>query len=227
MTPVKRILPVVTLCLAAIFAFAQGINSAQQPETNTQQTEKEQKLQDKQAEKDRKETEKQEAKIAKERAKAEAKALRDRVPILSEYDRFQNIGTLYFLWRTVDIGRYGYFELFFGASYVYGGTQITPGGKTLLLIQYNRYGSLSELPNHHLELIADGERMDLGEFPVTNKEAIAARSIRVTVASLVPFETLVKLGNAKVVEARIGGVEFMVKDKLLVAMHDLVDRVPR
>lgn len=227
MTPVKRILRVVTLCLAAIFAFAQGINSAQQPETNTQQSEKEQKLKDKQAEKERKETEKQEAKLAKERAKSEAKALRDRVSILSEYDRFQNIGTLYFLWRTVDIGRYGYFELYFGASYVYSGTQITPGGKTLLLVQYNRYGSFSELPNHHLELIVDGERMDLGEFPVTNKEAIAARSIRVTVANLIPFETLVKLGTAKFVEARFGGLEFTLKDRIIVAMHDLTERVPR
>ncbi len=227
MTPVKRILPVVTLCFAAIFAFAQGINSAQQPGASSKQTEKEQKLKDKQAEKERKEKEKQETKISKERAKAEAKAQRDRVPILSEYDRFQNLSTLYFLWRTVDIGRYGYFELFFGASYVYTGTQMTPGGKTVLLVQYNRYGSLSELPNHHLELIADGERMDLGEFPVTNKEAIAARSIRVTVANLIPFETLVKLGNAKLVEARIGGVEFTLKDTIIVAMHDLTERVPR
>lgn len=58
-----------------------------------------------------------------------------------------------FLWRTVDIGSYGYFELFFGASYVYSGAQIGPGGETVLWVQYNRYGSLSELPNHHLELI--------------------------------------------------------------------------
>jgi hypothetical protein len=69
--------------------------------------------------------------------------------------------------------------------------------------------------------------MDLGEFAVTNKEAIAARSIRVTVASLIPYETLVKLGNAKFVEGRIGGVEFSLKNTIVVAMHDLADRVPR
>jgi hypothetical protein len=226
-TRLKLAFSLIIIHLAATFVFAYGIQLTQQTEANTKQTEKEQKLKAKQAEKERKEKEKQEAKIAKERAKAEAKALRDRVPILSEYDRFQNIGTLYFLWRTVDIGSYGYFELFFGASYVYSGAEITAGGRTLLLLQYNRYGSFSELPNHHLELIADGERMDLGEFAVTNRETIAARSIRVTVGSVIPYETLVKLGNAKLVEGRIGGVEFVLKDKIVVAIHDLAERVPR
>jgi hypothetical protein len=38
--------------------------------------------------------------------------------------------------------------------------------------------------------------MDLGEFPVTNKEAIAARSIRVTVANLnSPVERVMVRGS--------------------------------
>lgn len=217
----------VIIHLAASLVFAHSIQSGQKTTATSEQTEKEQKLKDKQAEKERKEKEKQDAKIAKERAKAEAKAVRDRVPILSEYDRFQNISSLYFLWRTVDIGSYGYFELYFGASYVFNGTQVSPGGKTVLVLQYNRYGAFSELPNHHLELIVDGERLDLGEFPVTNKEAIASRSIRVTVATLIPYETLVRLGNAKIVEGRIGGVEFALKDRIIVAIRDLAERVPR
>lgn len=216
----------VIIHLAASFVFAHGIQSGQKTAAASEQTEKEQKLKDKQAEKERKEKEKQDAKIAKERAKAEAKAIRDRIPILSEYDRFQNISSLYFLWRTVDIGSYGYFELYFGTSYIFSGTELSPGGKTVLVLQYNRYGSFSELPNHHLELIVDGERLDLGEFPVTNKEAIASRSIRVTVATLITYETLVRLGNAKVVEGRFGGVEFALKERIIVALHDLAERVP-
>jgi hypothetical protein len=218
-----------TLCIsinAAGVCLAQEPGPTPQTSTESKQAEKERKEREKQEEKQRKEKEKQEAKIANQGAKAEARAIRDRIPISSEYDRFQNLSTLYFLWRTVDIGRYGYFELFFGGSYIYSGTQIVPGGRTVLMVQYNRYGSLSELPNHHLELLVDGERLDLGEFAVTNKEAIAAQSVRVTVASLVPFEIISRLGNARLVEGRFGGIEFVLKDRIIVAFRDLADRVP-
>jgi hypothetical protein len=206
---------------------AQEVKPTPESEKNRQQTEKERRATDKQAEKERNEKEKQEAKAAKERAKAEARALANRIPILSEYDRFKDVGSLYFLWRTVDIGAYGYFELFFGATYVHSGTVVNPNGRTILILQYNRYGSLSELPNHNLEVIADGERFDLGAFQVTGKEAIASRSIRVTTANPIPLDTLIKLGNARVVEARFGGVEFRLKDNIITAIQDLVQRIPK
>lgn len=219
------VLTILVIGFAGAMNVVRAAKPFQNPDANSAKQEK--KVNDKQAEKEQKEKEKQEAKNAKEKARAEAKALADRIPITSEYDRFQNISSLSFLWRTVDIGKYGFFELYWGSSYIYSGTVVNSNGKTVLLLQYNRYNSFSELPNHHLELIVDGERIDLGEFQVTGKEAIAAHSIRVTVASLIPFETLVKLGNAKLIEARFGGVEFTLKDKIISAMHDLTDRVPR
>jgi hypothetical protein len=124
---------------------------------------------------------------------------------------------------------YGIGEFWLLAGYEYKGQQkVTPAFVVLGFssIETTSHTEFMSVENRNLILLVDGERLPLGVLAerlfhierVGNEERLELA---------VPLTTFMKIANAKMVEGRLGRVEFALKDPHLAALRALLDDISR
>ncbi len=214
----------VILFVALSFALsAPGLARAQTPAPNADKSSK-------QVSKERKEQEKQDreqAKADERRRKEEDKRRKEILSrIQSQYDRFDDTSTLGIQEAVAEFSTSG-FELDFGVQYIYKGAQLNPNGELFLVVKYGIFRTSNELSRNDLILLADDQRLDMGDMEVVNSYSLAPNTRTVLLRKPIAFSTLLQIANANSVQGRFGGVmDFRLTEKHLAILKELVSRLP-
>lgn len=75
--------------------------------------------------------------------------------------------------------------------------------------------------------LVDGESLDLGRATLTDQDIHTdtySVSVREYLAAVIPFDTFLKIKNARTVEMQLGTTEFRLNEKVLVTFRELATR---
>ena len=118
------------------------------------------------------------------------------------------------------------------AAFLYPGKTVTKPSIVALWFQSSSK-NWQFLQQRQLLVIADGERIDLGEAERVDSKVNSSRagryssgvSVSELVGKMVSLETFLKIAKAKSVEMRLGSVEFKLADDHLEALRDFASRM--
>lgn len=139
-----------------------------------------------------------------------------------EYDRFKDVTVLsmppFFVVRPRPVG------LQFGMMSGYQGSKpVTPKNVLWIFFSVSPSEARTYAVSHGVIVLADGERIRLGDttYRPTYNEGFYIEAMLLDV----PYDTLVKIANAKSVEIQIGSTDFAATPKLLETMREFAGRL--
>ncbi len=209
----KVILIVAFLTLTTGTSFAQTSQSKQDKEAVKQAA--------KQAERERKEQEKE----AKRQEKYESTRP---IKTTSFYDRFKDLTTVS-MKNMLVIGNNNYTPVIYGIAdfWLTGGFQYQgqtwtkPTQVALAFEALEAYWEFRNPGNRNLILIVDGTRMDLGMM-ASQESVVPYVGNKESLAVVLPYETFLRIANAKSVEAQLGRLEFRLEERHLAGLRNLI-----
>jgi hypothetical protein len=139
-----------------------------------------------------------------------------------KYDRFED-ETHVKLEPTRVLGGF-YEDVKMGASFFYKGQKVSaPDYFYILFVTNTKEWRFLRDSQRELTALADGERLALGTLDRDSHVRESGRVSEIMVKEI-PYETFLKIVNAKKVEMKLGSYEFELKEELLEALRDLASR---
>jgi Ni/Co efflux regulator RcnB len=218
----RLIILILALQFLSISFYAQSApqQTPQQTKEEKKKAEKAQKEQEKQA----KEQQKQQQKQAKESAKKDKESTAK--PLQVVYDKFTN-ETVVSFWTTAHPAPKFLqtpIPLLIGAAYGFRGTTVPQDKNVLLKLQYE-IESYYPARDSGLILLVDNEPLDFGQLKEGSHSTTTFLNITKTTTVLyteISNEVIQRLANAKVIEGRFSGIEFIVTPKYMTTLRELI-----
>lgn len=149
-------------------------------------------------------------------------------PVTSSYDRFADKSFISFETVIINEVWLNWTAITMGAEYNFDGSGLATSlrsGRYYLRLNYLRK-SYSPVSDHTLLCLVDGERVNFGELKVNFSRSHGGELTEYALYTEVSRELLSRLASAKLIEARFGGREFVIRPKFGSTLKEFLNQMP-
>jgi hypothetical protein len=123
-----------------------------------------------------------------------------------------------------EVGGESPYGLYISANSFYAGkTATAPNQIKLVIMRITPEDKIKSAPLRDLIFLVDGEELNLGLMETTSQQTNMDLRLETLEASL-PYDSFVKLANAKIVEGKLGTAKFRLTDSNLNFMRSFASR---